>query len=143
MHGDPAMDIHVEITSQPVTLKGRHEEVIMIPFSGAVTGRLFQGTVENCGVDTQILDAAGVRRLSARYMMTGTDMAGRPARIYVENNAICTGGDVPMPFRSIPVFYTDSEALAPILHSRRFIGEGRQEADGLHILFFDLSETDA
>ncbi len=50
--------------------------VRMIPFGGTVSGPLFQGIIEPCGVDTQIINTVGVRHMSARYMLTGTDHTG-------------------------------------------------------------------
>ena len=49
-----------------------------------------------------------------------------------------------MPFHTVPTFYTDSKALAPYLHCNRFVGEGVDEADGLHIYFYEIGgQTDA
>lgn len=64
----------------------------MIPFGGAVRGEIFQGIVEPCGVDTQVLNQAGVRHMSARYMLTGQDSQGQEAHIYVENNGLVPRG---------------------------------------------------
>ena len=44
-----------------------------------------------------------------------------------------------LPFKTVPVFYTDSSALAPYLHRNQFVGEGHMLPDGLHILFFEIS----
>ena len=98
--------------------------------------KLFQGVIEPCGVDTQVTDAAGVRHMSARYMLTGTDYTGQSCRIYVENDGWFTNGERPKPWHSVPRFRTDSAALAPILHRGCFIGEGLRQEDGLHIRFY-------
>ena len=87
-----------------------------------------------------IVNAAKVRHMSARYMLTGKDSTGADAHIYVENNGWfddsvpSEGGS----FRTVPTFYTDSAALAPYLHTRRFTGEGSIETDGLHIRFYEV-----
>ena len=91
-------------------------------------------------MDTQVTNQNEVRHMSARYMLTGTDSAGREAHIYIENNGWFDDMHKTMPFRTIPTFHTDSEALAPYLHSSRFVGEGVDEPDGLHIYFYELTQ---
>ena len=111
--------------------------VKMIPFRGTVNSEIFTGIVEPCGVDTQVTNQAEVRHMSARYMLTGTDKAGKPCHIYVENNAWFTDGNRPRPFRTVPTFITDSEVLAPYLHCNQFIGEGLRDERGLWIRFYE------
>ena len=131
-------DIHIEANGPMVHLKGEAGEVLMVPFKGSVKSDLFNGIVEPCGVDTQIVNAANVRHMSARYMLTGTDSAGQAAHIYVENNGWFDDLTKTMPFHTVPTFYTDSAALAPYLHRNQFVGEGVDEADGLHIYFYEI-----
>ena len=114
--------------------------VRMIPFAGTVSGPLFQGIIEPCGVDTQITNAADVRHMSARYILTGTDHTGSPCHIYVQNEAWFTDGARPRPWHSVPTFITDSKALAPILHCNCFIGEGIRDDEGLHIRFYKATQ---
>ena len=136
-------DISIEANGPMVHLKGEAGEVLMVPFKGSVKSDLFNGVVEPCGVDTQIVNAANVRHMSARYMLTGTDKAGNAAHIYVENNGWFDNSQpFAMPFRTVPTFYTDSAALAPYLHATRFTGKGAVEADGLHIYFYELGAAD-
>ena len=123
-----------------VELESEAGSVRMIPFAGTVSGPLFQGIIEPCGVDTQITNAADVRHMSARYMLTGTDHAGVPCHIYVQNEAWFTDGARPRPWHSVPTFITDSKALAPVLHRSSFIGEGIRDDEGLHIRFYKASE---
>lgn len=113
--------------------------VKMIPFSGTVSGELFQGIIEPCGVDTQWTDAAGVRNMSARYMLTGTDAKGQKCHIYVENNAYFTNGERPKPWTSVPRFVTDSKYLSSYLHRSCFIGEGIRISEGLRIRYYEIS----
>ena len=62
----PVLDVHV-ITADAVQLEaGAAGSVVMIPFRGTVTGTVFEGIVEPCGVDTQVVNAAGVRRIISR-----------------------------------------------------------------------------
>jgi len=39
---------------------------------------------------------------------------------------------------SVPTFITDSESLAPYLHTRRFRGEGHPAESGVTIKFFEI-----
>jgi hypothetical protein len=138
------MDIKIEANGPAIHLQGENGEVLMVPFKGSVKSDLFNGIVEPCGVDTQIVNAANVRHMSARYMLTGKDSAGQDAHIYVENNGWFDDLTKTMPFHTVPTFYTDSKALAPYLHCNRFVGEGVDEADGLHIYFYEIGgQTDA
>jgi len=123
-----------------VSLTGELGTVKMIPFKGSVEGPIFTGIVEPCGVDTQITNQNEVRHMSARYMLTGKDNTGAACHIYVENNAWFTGGDRPVPFKTVPTFLTDSKALAPYLHRNQFIGEGLREEKGLFIRFYELAD---
>ncbi len=131
------LDLRIEANGPMVHMKGEAGEVLMVPFKGSVQGEIFNGTIEPCGVDTQIVNAANVRHMSARYMLSGIDSAGQQTHIYVENNGWFDDLTKTMPFRTVPTFYTDSAALAPYLHCNQFIGEGVDEADGLHIYFYE------
>lgn len=144
MKQKPVMDIKIEANGPAVHLQGENGEVLMVPFKGSVKSDLFNGIVEPCGVDTQVVNAAHVRHMSARYMLTGKDSTGQDAHIYVENNGWFDDLTKTMPFHTVPTFYTDSKALAPYLHCNRFVGEGVDEADGLHIYFYEIGgQTDA
>ena len=128
----PVLDVHV-ITADAVQFDaGAAGSVVMIPFHGTVTGTVFEGIVEPCGVDTQVVNPAGVRRMSARYMLTGH------CRIYIENNGWFDGTPA-LPFTTVPTFITDHEGLRELL-SRPFIGKGFVEEDGLHIRFYEAGK---
>jgi len=137
------LDIIIEANGPALHMKGENAEIDMIPFKGTVKGEIFTGIVEPCGVDTQIVNAVHVRHMSARYMLTGRDSAGQKAHIYVENNGWFDDLTKTMPFHTVPTFYTDSEVLAPLLHSSRFEGEGAIEEDGLHIRFYEIGGAEA
>ena len=139
MEGKKILAVKIEMDRPSCQLKGELGEVTMIPFGGTVQGEIFQGIVEPCGVDTQVLNQAGVRHMSARYMLTGKDSEGKEAHIYVENNGWFEEGRFSMPFRTVPTFYTDSQVLADYLHRNQFIGEGNAEEDGLHICFYEIT----
>lgn len=137
MNKEALLEIHVDIAERGMKMQTELGEVSMIPFSGTVDCRLFKGIVEPWGVDTQIADLTGMRRLSARYVLTGKDADGQDCHIYIENNG--TMKDEPsMSFRTIPTFRTDSKLLAPLLHSERFYGTGTVEEDGLWIRFYQI-----
>lgn len=138
MEGKKILDVKIEMDRPSCQLKGELGEVTMIPFGGTVQGEIFQGIVEPCGVDTQVLNQAGVRHMSARYMLTGQDSQGQEAHIYVENNGWFPEG-APMPFHTVPTFLTDSPALAPYLHRNQFEGEVHSLEDGLHIYFYEIA----
>ena len=139
---EPVLDVHV-ITSDAVQLDaGAAGSVVMIPFGGTVTGTVFEGIVEPCGVDTQVVNAANIRHLSARYMLTGHALPPYTGdcRIYVENNGWYLG--IPsLPFTTVPTFLTDHEGLRE-LFSRPFIGRGMVEEDGLHIRFYEAGKEE-
>lgn len=135
----PVLDIHV-LTKEAVELDaGPAGSVVMIPFGGTVTGTVFEGIVEPCGVDTQVVNPAGVRRMSARYMLTGRALPPYEGNchIYIENNGWFSG-QPELPFTTVPAFLTDHPRLRELL-SRPFIGKGFVEEDGLHIRFYEVS----
>ena len=131
------LDLLVQTDAEGIVeLESTAGRVRMIPFSGTVTGPLFQGRIEPCGVDTQITNAADVRHMSARYMLTGVDHTGSPCHIDVQNEAWFSDGARPRPWHSVPTFITDSAVLAPILQQGTFVGEGIRDEEGLHIRFY-------
>jgi hypothetical protein len=130
-------EVLVEVDNQAVSfLKGPAGEVVMIPFTGTVRGELLSGRVLPGGVDTQTVNQNGVRHMSARYILEGTDKDGDTCRVYIENNGWFEAQS--MPFKTIPTFMTDSKKLAPYLHSNNFRGEGHYGADGLVIKIFEI-----
>lgn len=131
------VDIDPTLISQ---LKGPAGEVVMIPFGGTVRGEIFNGRVLPGGVDTQTVDQNGVRHMSARYMLEGVGKNGEPCRIYIDNNGWFTG-EMTMPFKTIPTFFTNSKVLARYLHSNRFRAEGHPRQGGVTIKVFEICET--
>ena len=141
MDRKPVLEIKILFNGKPVHMEGENGSVVMIPFAGEVDCPLFHGVVEPCGVDTQVANAAHVRHMSARYMLTGKDSEGNDAHIYVENNGWfddSPGAPRAMPFRTVPTFYTDSKVLAPYLHRNQFTGEGSVEDGQLWIRFYEI-----
>ncbi len=137
----PILELHVETDpAGTITLDSEIGRVRMIPFKGTVTGSVFYGIIEPCGVDTQITNQNEVRYMSARYMLTGKDSEGRDCHIYVENNGWFTDGARPKTFKTVPTFITDSPALVPLLHRNQFVGEGVRDENGLCIRFYELGD---
>ena len=134
------MQIHVSLDpSDRTELNGPGGGVLFLPFTGTVDGELFQGVVRPGAVDCQTVNLAGVRHMCARYMLEGTDRAGKPCRILVENNG-WFNGDTPDGFPTVPTFLTDSEELAPILHRNVFRGKGTRQPGGVLIQMFQVTE---
>ena len=138
MECKPILDIRIEANGPALHMACENGEVDMIPFKGSVDSGIFKGIVEPCGVDTQVVNAAHVRHMSARYMLTGTDADGNACHIYIENNGWFDDLNMSMPFHTVPTFRTDSPRLAAYLHRSQFVGEGVEEADGLHIRFYEI-----
>ncbi len=131
------MEIHIDNNGEIVTMKSDFEEVVMIPFKGYVNSPLITGIVEPCGVDTQIVNAAGVRHMSARYMITGKDSDGNDVHLYIENNGWFDDEHKTMPFHTVPTFYTDSNKIRSELYGKVFYGVGEDRSDGLWICFYE------
>ena len=142
MERKPVLDIKIAANGTAVHMRGENAEVLMIPFKGSVDSAIFKGIVEPCGVDTQVVNAAHVRHMSARYMLTGKDVDGKDCHIYVENNGWFDDLTKFMPFHTVPTFYTDSQKLTAYLHRNQFVGEGVDEADGLHIRFYEIDHAE-
>lgn len=137
--GKLVMELMVQtFQNKIVELDSEIGHVKMIPFDGTVKGEIFNGIIEPCGVDTQVTNQAGVRHMSARYMLTGKDNEGKDCHIYLENNAWFTNGERPKPWISTPKFITDSKKLAPYLHRNQFIGEGERVKEGLRIRYYEV-----
>ena len=83
MDKTPILDIKIEANGPAVHMQGENAEVLMVPFKGSVDCDIFRGIVEPCGVDTQIVSAAGARHMSAlapylhrnQFVGEGHDMA--------------------------------------------------------------------
>ena len=88
------MEIRVEC-GEAVSVRGQETAVVMVPFTGTTEGPYFQGKTVGTGVDTQRIGEDGAARLSARYMLEGTDAAGNACRIYIENEGNGQEGFIP------------------------------------------------
>ena len=134
------LQIHVTMDMKDCSfLKGPAGEVVMIPFGGTAEGEIFNGVVRPGGVDCQRVNLAGVRHMSARYLLEGEDSAGEKCHIFIENNGWFETQS--MPFKTVPTFITDSKTLAPYLHTNKFRGEGHGEQGGILIKFFEVENA--
>ncbi|MCF0112269.1 MAG: DUF3237 family protein [Erysipelotrichaceae bacterium] len=126
--------------SETTKVVSGNASVNFIPFTGGVTSRLFTGTIRPGAADVQITNAAGIRHMCARYVFEGTDYTGKPCHIFVDNNGYFTENPIPKPFRTCPVFITDSEALQDYLHRPHFRAEGHPYEGGVIIKVFDTDK---
>ncbi len=86
---------------------GAKGTVRMVSFGGNVSSPLFNGEVIPDAVDTQIQYNTAAKKLSARYILEGKDIAGNHCRIFIENNGT-ENNDVII---TTPVIITDSHQL--------------------------------
>lgn len=101
--------IHVLCTHSEL-VRGGQADAAMVFFEGEADSPYFRGRVLPGGCDTQ--RKAGERfRLSARYILEGTDAEGRPCRIFVENNGEASEPPADGVLHTRPLVLTDSPAL--------------------------------
>lgn len=103
------LTIQVNIT-ETFVVKGKTAEASMITFEGYCDCENFKGKILPGGVDSQKECYPNAKRLSARYMMEGTDKEGKACRIFIENNGeVNKKGIVET---TVPQIITDSECLS-------------------------------
>lgn len=110
-----------------MAVEGTVRDVIMISFSGEAQGPYFNGRILPHGVDTQKRKKGGKTKLSARYMLEGTDDTQTPCHIFIENNGVEEPDGV---MRLHPEISTDSASLAwmeeePLTGTVEGAGEGK------------------
>ena len=106
----------IDVTCRPaLSVKGKTMEIVMIPFTAAASGAYFTGTVEGEGVDTQTI-TCGEARLSARYLLKGTDARGQACRVFIENNGSRREGFTPHLVSDSPLLqaFEDKELYATV-----------------------------
>ncbi|WP_340030323.1 DUF3237 domain-containing protein [Paenibacillus sp. FSL K6-1122] len=128
--------VHVNIEKSFDLQNSEDDSVVMITFTGSVTGKYFEGIVLGGGVDTQIIGKNGdPHTLSARYMLQGTDNTGHSCKIYIENNGNIDKTLKTSLFRTSPKMITDSKALS-FLNRETLIGEGHPTESGIDIKIY-------
>ena len=119
--------IHVRLTvTQQV--QGKMGRAMMLGFTGTCESAVFNGKVLEGGIDTQIQLEGEPLHLSARYIMRGTDLSGRPCSIFIENNGMAAeDGRI----RTTPRILTDSDALSYLetAELRGSVSDGDQPGD--------------
>ena len=84
------------------------EDRTMLLFHGTADGDFFHGEILPGGVDTQVQKKGELRRLSARYILSGEDFNGNTCKIFIENNGeVGEDGKI----RTCLQLFTDSKAL--------------------------------
>ena len=130
------MTIHVQINEEVRMNDPEGSSVVMILFSGHATGAYFEGDILSGGVDTQIIEKGGAsHRLSARYMLRGTDHTGQSCEIYIENNGEFDSSVTDVLFRTTPQLFTNSSALS-FLNDSMLVGEGLPSEGGVEIRIY-------
>lgn len=128
--------VHVKIGQTTELHREDGDSVVMISFTGNVTGKYFQGEVLEGGIDTQIIGKFGDRHsLSARYMLQGRDFTGEECRIYIENNGDAHKKWEDALFRTYPKMITNSKALS-FLNDDLFVAEGLPTEWGVDIKIY-------
>lgn len=105
---EEVLRIYVKL-EDTITIHGNRERVNMIRFSGYAKSKYFCGEVLPGGADLQRGPIEGSMKLSARYILEGTDFEGKSCRIYIENNGAADENGVIV---TKPTIVTDSKALA-------------------------------
>ncbi|MFS0872655.1 DUF3237 family protein [Paenibacillus xylanilyticus] len=133
MEWEEVLTVHVMIRETLNLQNDDGDSVVMISFTGHVTGKYFEGIILDGGVDTQIIGKVGDRHnLSARYMLRGTDYTGQACEIYIENNGTFNKKLKDVLFRTSPKIITNSKALS-FLNGDILVGEGLQVESGIDI----------
>ncbi|WP_458126908.1 DUF3237 domain-containing protein [Paenibacillus sp. Z3-2] len=136
MNLEELFTVHVDIENTFELQNSEEHSVVMITFSGSVTGKYFEGIVLGGGVDTQIIGKNGEpHTLSARYMLQGTDNTGHSCKIYIENNGNIDKNLKTALFRTSPKMITDSKALS-FLNRETLVGEGYPTESGVDIKIY-------
>ena len=103
----PVFVINVEL-DECSKVSNTSEQVNFIRFHGTSDSDYFQGDILTGGVDCQRKKENEPLKLSARYIMEGTDCAGSKCSVFIENN----GYDMSDGPRTVPTIITDSEILS-------------------------------
>lgn len=137
---EEVMTVDVTIISDGIQqLNGKETSVVMIPFSGSVSGKYFTGTILPGGIDTQVIGPEGkYHTLSARYMVKGKNHLGEPCTIYIENNGVINDERENQIFIARPTFITDNKALE-FLTTESFVAEALQGQLGPKIVIYRIA----
>ena len=131
---EPFMTFHIEIRGEDVSgFSSPDGSVTFIPFGGFVDSPLFRGRIRPGAADVQTELPGEARVLTARYLFSGTDGAGVPCSLFVEN----IGRVGPGPLCALPRFLTDSAFLREKLAGRKFHTEIEGAPGGVTIFVYE------
>jgi hypothetical protein len=144
---DIVVDKPIIVSNSPLTGKRQLIPILHGKVSGALTGEVLQG-----GVDSQIIGADGVCRLSARYALKVAE-----GTVYIENNGIRRVPEAfkqklftddmsffdQLPqediyFKTVPVFEVDATELE-WLRTSIFICSANRTSDGVKLDFYRVA----
>lgn len=132
------LTVHVKPQKAITLEQNQGDTVIMIPFTGFVTGPLFEGNIEEGGVDTQIISEGGKKHtLSARYIINGVDHSGQAGKLYIENNGQIHEPNHQYIFRTYPKIITDCNEIKWI-EKAILVAEGKAVENGVEITIFQI-----
>ena len=109
---DEVLRVHVTVNRTDM-VEGAEKTVCMVAFSGVADGPYFQGKTLPGGIDTQTYEKGKPAALSARYILEGTDDAGKPCRLFLDNS----GKEIDGKMHTIPKIVTDSDSLRWMEHA--------------------------
>lgn len=133
------LTIHVNPQKAITLEQSEGDTVIMIPFTGHVTGELFEGKIEDGGVDTQIISECGKKHtLSARYIIDGIDQNGQTGKLYIENNGYIHNPNEDFIFRTYPKIITNCKAIKWI-EKAILVAEGKAVENGVEITIYQVN----
>lgn len=136
MNFEELFTLHLEIKEEIFLDNPHGDSVVMITFTGSVTGKYFTGKVLPGGVDTQIIENdRGKHTISARYILEGKDFKGEDCKIYIENNGYAIKNPDNILFRTYPKIITNSNAL-DFLNQELLPGEVINTDTGIKIKFY-------
>ena len=125
------LTINVRITGVN-EVKGHAGTARMILFDGDAHCDNFNGKILPGGVDTQKDITGEPFKLSARYVLEGTDFEGKECHIFIENNGE-VGKDGSL--HTVPKVITDSDALS-YLENKELFGTIEDIEGGVRIHIF-------
>lgn len=111
------LTIQVNI-AETFAVKGKTAEVAVVTFDGYCDCENFKGKILPGGVDCQKECYPQARRLSARYILEGTDKEEKACRIFIENKGEVNKNG--MVETTIPEIITDSTCLSWMEQARLF-----------------------
>ena len=140
--GKLVLTVHFELRESETTIvpSALGGGVKIRPLHGYAAGGCFCGEIAPGGVNIQIVNKNGVRRMNAHFVLVGRDADGAPCRIYVENDG-WFNGSIADRFRTSPTLLSDSPALAAYFSSKTFAGVGVHTDEGVEMRFFEAEEV--